>query len=736
MCAKSNKNGSGPIKLNLNVDLLEAREQKIPDLSVFVYDRNGKYLESASLKQSKGLRAELSLKNVAIGDNVKVLLVPPLDQVFENIPQWWEKMLPQSIEKKNEIPYTNLINKGAYAMNYRLSESVLDLDMVLQPSDWFKWIFCKCEVKGRLIKRITLPDGSTKDLGVCGACVLIYEVDKWPKLIFRLPDKYLFKFREEILKYIEIWPPPPILEELPEFVEEVGPIPPPPPYKSMRLMKNPEMNSNSGDRELFKAEIQPVLTAKSATQLRNALVEKSDALMSLACLWDWLHYYYKKDLIKCACTDDQGRFSTTIWYQCAGDKPDLYFRAAQCIGGTLHWVYDPPVPCHTYWNYNCGQEVVLISKDPAAITCAPSDPVIVPSGVNTWVMPFAIGGITINNIKSTGLTDYSGYTDAPFGDRLGFRHGYSSNIPLTGANKPYYYRWRYKKDDETTYRDFAPPVAKTVVRHYIDKDLSTPFEPPTFPAYVLGPKSVNNMHLYEFKPHNPPQPAGHKTEWPIDSWFSDIYTGIIESDELPGGISSAHGLYNFKLEVYNHNGNKIAPGNSSFRFIVPDGFAPDGVTILSRHALSSEIEDDGYKFNVHIDNRKCVAVIEAPEIDGVTAGDICGFLRYDTGDDVEIYYHALHPGKHATFSFYIRRAITVIFPASGEIAQFAAGVYIGDGNGNYKKNDFSPASLLGTCSEAAFAEILRVYAKATNGWDRLNKYDAYTERAFALAPKP
>ena len=35
-------------------------------------------------------------------------------------------------------------------------------------------------------------------------------------------------------------------------------------------------------------------------------------------------------------------------------------------------------------------------------------------------------------------------------------------------------------------------------------------------------------------------------------------------------------------------------------------------------------------------------------------------------------------------------------------------VYTESDNGNFKKNDFSPASLLGTCSEAAFAEILRV----------------------------
>jgi len=36
--------------------------------------------------------------------------------------------------------------------------------------------------------------------------------------------------------------------------------------------------------------------------------------------------------------------------------------------------------------------------------------------------------------------------------------------------------------------------------------------------------------------------------------------------------------------------------------------------------------------------------------------------------------------------------------------------------------------------EAAFAEVLNVDAKATNGWRRLDEYDADAVRAFALAP--
>jgi len=43
--------------------------------------------------------------------------------------------------------------------------------------------------------------------------------------------------------------------------------------------------------------------------------------------------------------------------------------------------------------------------------------------------------------------------------------------------------------------------------------------------------------------------------------------------------------------------------------------------------------------------------------------------------------------------------------------------------------------LLDTCIEAAFAETLHVKAKATNGWDRIEAYNAWDVWSFALAPK-
>lgn len=65
-----------------------------------------------------------------------------------------------------------------------------------------------------------------------------------------------------------------------------------------------------------------------------------------------------------------------------------------------------------------------------------------PPGVGLWVMPFGVGGTRLDAIKPTGLTDYAGLTNAPFGWHLGLRHGYASAIPNPVIG---YYRWMYRR---------------------------------------------------------------------------------------------------------------------------------------------------------------------------------------------------------------------------------------------------------------------------------------------------
>jgi hypothetical protein len=347
-------------------------------------------------------------------------------------------------------------------------------------------------------------------------------------------------------------------------------------------------------------------------------------------------------------------------------------------------------------------------------------------------MTYAVGGTPLYNIKDSGLTDYTDWmsdiemVDAPFGGRLGFRHGYDGRIPTDGIK---YYRWLYKHESETEWHEFNESVGV----HYVKEEEGRI----TFPVYMLGPRGVNGMNLYEFKPHEAPEECTGwwifrtcaNTYWPATDWFGDIYSGFLNSEAI------SDGRYEIKLEIYDKDGNLVMPDGTTFTFIVPAGVDTDG-TVLTREASSTEIDNGSFVFTLHIDNRKCNATIDAPTIDTTSVADECGFLRYEPTDNatVHIAFHATHPDNFAMFNFYIVRGTEGVTSASGEVSAYSAGVYSGDGNGNFE-HDFSRGELLGTCSEAAFSENLRVYAKATNGWGhRINRLDAYAVRAFALAP--
>lgn len=352
-----------------------------------------------------------------------------------------------------------------------------------------------------------------------------------------------------------------------------------------------------------------------------------------------------------------------------------------------------------------------------------------PAGVNLWVMPYAVGNTPVNRIKPSGFTDYtdslSGFSmvNAPFGSHLGLRHGYDERLPNAAIA---YYRWSYRRTGAPAWQEFSQPVGV----HY-SKRVGTEI---SFPVYSLGPKSVNSMSLYEFRPHAAPTVAGAVTAWPTSDWFGDIYSGFLESRGL------ADGPYEIKLEVFNPAGAKVLPGGATFRFIVPTGTTPDG-TITT--AVGAPSPDGGYVFPLRVDNRACEAYIDEPVI-GSTAVGQCGFLLYDPAvavsseaAKVRISFFATQPDNRARFGFTIIRGINTASTAEGEITAAAAGVYTGDGSGHFQ-HSFVRTELLGPlCPEkAAFSANLHAYAKATTGWhQRISQLDAYHIRAFAIAPQ-
>ena len=366
-------------------------------------------------------------------------------------------------------------------------------------------------------------------------------------------------------------------------------------------------------------------------------------------------------------------------------------------------------------------------------------PEILPTDAEgTWIMPYGIGGTRLDQIDANGLTDYtdsiSGHymEDAPFGARLGFRLGSAMLIPTPLLK---YYRFQYRHESETGWHDFEEPVFV----HYVKEKTG---EPPKFPLYKLGPNDIGGKNLYEFRPHESDLPSlvspgpGETVYWPTTGFLGDIYSGFLNTEAL----HLAPGRYQIKVGVYNALGNQVSPGAGGFDFVVPIGVT--GGTILTDTADPGSIDAGGFVFTIHVDNRVCGAEIDEPSIHFVGAGD-CGFLTYNPNYDpgtapVHISFHATHPDNFALFRFRIVRGpnnIASAYVNGHEVSALSAGVYTGDGIGNFA-NDFLRTDLLGPCVEAAFSENLYTFAKATTGWHhRINRFDAWDIRAFALTPE-
>lgn len=709
---------------------LEGEPGEKATIRAYAFDALGSPLASARLT-AKG-EAKLSIPAEVSGRSIKLLVGPDVD------------------DPKTATP-RELRRLGAYERFLRVDFE--DFPTLEIPEwGWSPWFPCTCQVRGRVVSRLDLPDGTSIDLPICNARVTICEVDRIPRIIWHLPDDIIWRLKDELLEVLRppIPLPDPPLADPP--LPEGPPFPPPPPRWGIPDPANPglavprlaEVPVGAMSTQLRSqivttrsAEVISLETARSATRIRATLVDLSDLLLPYICWWDWLWpwFTHRKDCIKTVEVDETGHFSTSVFHDCS-DAPDLYFSVEQLIDGTWETIYSPPVACNTHWDYECGSEVTIYVTDPKAVPCVPPPDVEPPPGTSVWVMPYAVGKTKIWGtppgspsaptgwVRSDGFTDYDGGDESPFGKRLGLRMLSSSVIPYSGLE---YYRWSYRKQGTTGWT----PLLEDVVRHYVRELPGVPH--PSFPVYPLGPKPGD---VFEFRPHAAPgpessDPAGTQHYWPTDEGLGDIYSGFMTTQL----IEPDAGEYEIKLEVFDSSKNPVSPGSGTFDFVVPTGVASDG-TIFTRLAEPFEIDGDGFVFRLQIDNNECQASIPAPHVDASTPTDPCGFVRYESGDSVHVAFHAHHPNGHARFTFNMVRGATNV-PAAGvglsdvDVVP-VAGAYASDGLGNFS-NDFAVGALLDACENAAFAERVRVDAKATTGWERIQQYDAHDLRAFALA---
>lgn len=725
-----------PVRLQIKIQFSDQGEA--PPLQAYAFTAQGKLLGSAPVDKGGAaveVPAELN------GRMLEVILGP-------------------RVEKGQPAPTAAALKRmGGYARPTRLllDKPVLELNI---PSVIFpRW--CLCFVRGRLVKRFTLPDGSTRELPVCHARVHICEVDRIRLVIEKLPDPDIFRLRDDLLDKLRVVPVPPLPDPGP--LAELPAIRPASPVARTAAMSMPmapmaPMAATSAGAESATLPASMLATARSAAQLRRQLVDWSSYIALHLCDLIYLWGFFRVDCLTMVETDCEGRFGALLFHDCA-DQPDLYFWVEQFQDGAWATVYRPGIGCGTYWNYHCGSEIVL--NLPRAVACE-EPPYDIPPGVTLFVLPYAIANAPIWGIppgappapagwvRPDGMIDYQtgsslGWLyNAPFGGTLNFIHDDSYFIPSSGI-KYYRYAWRRRSStantgaDDPSWTPISTPLARGYRMEYSDRL-------PTYESYPVGPVTLGtHSGLFEFKPQLPPARGTDPATVVVREWVSGNLsevgaswnTALAAPALSPDNATDDAGDFEVKIEVFDPAGNQVMPGAATFRFLARNA---DGST--TRLATAAEEAGGAYVLGVHVDNNGVDADLPQPDIGGVAASDDCGFLRYRPGDLVHVRYLAAHPNQHAVFGFGITRGSHGMPTASTlapyvEVAAASAPTtsapYVK--LAGYYQRDFTPAELVGSCVNAAFAAGLGVYGKATNGYQRLG-LDASRLIAFALAEQP
>jgi len=245
-------------------------------------------------------------------------------------------------------------------------------------------------------------------------------------------------------------------------------------------------------------------------------------------------------------------------------------------------------------------------------------------------------------------------------------------------------------------------------------------------------------------------PTSAPTSAPFNATEAEAkWDGNTRSIHFDSSSLDGDGLYEFILELFDNNGNKVTDiPNELFQVPNYGTFAPSIDAPPINLNSSGVNKSNAFKMVMRIDNSLCEADIYKLKIDGLEVNPTCcGFVPYKNTSNIEIAFRAYHPQNFADLSFNVQKgtcndsAQTGKTNARGMVIGNAItndGIgYIRNGSSEYVRT-FTPADLLGICTsegKAAYAEHLYVNALATNGDHEINAYDASKLAAFALEPE-
>lgn len=618
-----------------------------------------------------------------------------------------------------------------------------------------RWEICFCFITGRVVRTI-----NGIDYPVCHARVHACEVDRWPWFIWNLSEIYIRAIRNDLLGRV------PVTLTLPPIPHPPLGGPPPPPFRAVQ--RHADMSDHAVATSATRvAAAQPVqavtaeaalsfraaadslpahvktgLASESMLTVRQTLANNFNYIQSLIWYWPW--FWYSCDEIGTVDTDDDGRFSLLTFYNCSGDKPDVYFSVDFFIGGVWQTVYNPPKSTGTYWDYPCGTEVTIHITDERVPFCIPTPPIpgkkVIVTTIGNNINVATIQGPAV--AASHGLTAFEAAlgTGRPFGGLLeihtdfGLGMQHASNNPATPPL--FYYRWSYRSlGSSGSFTILNTPVYR---RYRVEPASGNP-EYRTLP---LGPVPGMPTTMFMVPPQNPYDPDG-PAQWSPLNYHLDTPVAFFDTTTLGDPVATA-GKYEMLLELFDNTGALIPDWTAAGVNI--EGFIPDPsipapfplTTIgtvrvtppggdAEHYGVPAGMTSAGMRLVLHIDNNPCEAVIDPISSSGFTSSDNdCGFYIYpNTGTLVNVAFKARHENNFAMFNFYTFRGSGNAVPAAiagGRVGSPANG-FTPDGLSHYTKA-ISVGTLLtdtaapppSTCTKAAFSETLHVEGMATNGW--------------------
>jgi hypothetical protein len=757
-------------KISLNVSFEQAPAEEI-SLVGFLFHCNGRFLQWQPVRKNvleftlddKTVSAPRDIRSSGFGE-YRVFIAPGTDKRIEKA---------RSIEALQQYkPYEPVLQAGAEG----------SLTMLPIPSRISQfWPFCSCRVTGKISKWFSV-DGLWEDRPVCKARVHICDIDAIWYWIYKIPDYIIARVPEVVLNPQEI-------------IKFPIPIPDPPPFALNRTA----ITQAAAEKSLFRTfsveerqmeaaaslpelslEIRQSLASGNLNRIRETIAANYAIFHPWFCLWPWWWpWFYHRRELAVAYTDAAGRFDKQVTYWCTGDKPDIYIWVEYLINGVWTTVYEPPIPCHTFWDYACGTPINIHITDPRVPgACCCDCPI---PGDEIWIR--TVGSTSVSHINQAsysqappdqsatynriGLTDAGAVYDPsflpiaagdfkrPFGGIPTFIVGFGNDLPNAGV---YYYRWSYKKvkspelvDVVDDYKPLSPVgdiTSKGYEFTYTDSNGDTQFGSN---SVKLGPFTVGaNDNLYIIPTERPDMApfsvAEANPQWTEPSYRN--YSITFNSDALvDAGLLKGDGLYEFKMELFDNTG-ALLTNIPKHTFKVPDynnaAFSVNAPDALLELPSPGAAVTSGFNILMRIDNSACAADIYTVKVNHLPAStDCCGFVSYkDNGIEqpLDLTFKAAHPNNFAVFEFKVERGTcgyVDIAGADGMVIDSADGYLLGSG-GVYDKS-FTPLQLLESCynngtGKGAFAETLSVAAMATDGTYRLIGKDDSDVAAFALEP--